>query len=112
LGAALSILLLNVFVIVVLIVAWQCGASIDVQFWTVMALGIIVTFGFYKFMKIQQGGGEKDEEGYPKGTRLWHVVCKIGDISQLERTRIWRILRYYMDGQMMFGHLYKKTGKV
>ena len=112
LGAALSILFINTSVLVVLLVAWFCGASIDVQFWIVMALGIIVTFGFYKFMKIQQGGGELDEEGYPKGTRLWHVVCKIGDISQLERTRIWRILRYDMDGPMMFGNLYKKPSNL
>ncbi len=108
LGAALSILFLNASVIIVLIVAWQCGASIDVQLFIVMALGILVTFGFYKFMKSQQSGGGLDEEGYPKGTRLWHIVCKIGDISQLERTRIWRKMRYNMDGPMMFGRIYDK----
>ena len=108
LGAALSILFINVAVVFVLLVAWQCGASIDVQNYVVMALGVSVTFGFYKFMKSQQNGGEIDEDGYPQGTRFWHIVCRIGDISQLERSRTWRRVRYIMDGPMMLGFIYKK----
>ena len=108
LGAALSILFINAMVVVALLVAWMCGASIDVQFLIVMVLGIAVTFGFYKFMKNQQGGGALDEEGYPQGTHLWHMICRIGDISQLERKRFWRIMRYKMDGPMMLNRIYKK----
>lgn len=108
LGAALSILFINAMVVVALLMAWMCGASIDVQFLIVMVLGIAVTFGFYKFMKNQQGGGALDEEGYPQGTHLWHMICRIGDISQLERKRFWRIMRYKMDGPMMLNRIYKK----
>ena len=111
-GAALSILFLNVAVILVLLVTWQFSASIDVQTYIVMALGVTVTFGFYRFMKSQQGGGDIDEEGYPQGTHLWHVVCRIGDISQLERSRVWRRVRYIMEGPMMLGFLFKKPRNI
>ena len=63
LGAALFILMLNFGVVLVWLVSWKLGASVDVQTYIVIALGLLVTFGFYKFMKVQQNGGPVDEEG-------------------------------------------------
>ena len=67
------------------------------------ALGILVTFGFYKFMKVQQNGGPEDEEGYPQGTALWDAMCKVGNWTHREKKRSWRVLREIMDGPMMGG---------
>ena len=97
LGAAASILTLNLVVVVAWLVSWQLGASIDVQTYVVLALSVLVTFVFYKLMKVQQNGGVIDDEGYPQGTVLWHWMCKLGAMSHREKGRLWRTLRWLMD---------------
>ena len=78
LGAALFILLLNFCVALIWFASWKLGASVNVQMYIVMALGFLVTFEFYKFMKVQQNSGPVDDEGYPQGTWLWHRMCELG----------------------------------
>ena len=101
LGAAFSILLLNFLVVVITLITWKLGASIDVQTYLVFAMGIGLTFVLYPFMRKQQLGGELDEEGYPKGTLLWKIICKIGSMSHMERGKVWKALRRFMDGPML-----------
>ena len=103
LGAALSILLVNFLVVVLWFVSWKLGASIDVQTYVSIGLGILTTFVFYKFMKIQQNGGPKDEEGYPQGTKLWHLMCRLGDWTHKENKRSWKFLERLMDGPLLGG---------
>lgn len=103
LGAALFILLLNFIVVLIWLASWKLGASVDVQTYVVIVLGLLVTFGFYKFMKVQQNGGLVDEEGYPQGTKLWHMMCKVGSWTHRENKRSWRVLREIMDGPLMGG---------
>lgn len=100
LGAALFILLINLMVVLVWVASWKLGASIDVQTYIVVALGLAVTFGFYKLMKVQQNGGPVDEEGYPQGTKLWHAMCKVGNWTHREQKRSWQVLRDMMDGSI------------
>ena len=101
LGAALSILLMNTIVVAVWLLTWQAGASFDVQAYVVMGLGVLMTFVFYKVMKTQQNSGPKDEEGFPQGTWLWHLFCRLGTLSHFEKGRIWRWLRWIMDTQFL-----------
>ena len=101
LGAALFILMLNFGVVLVWLLSWWLGASVDVQTYIVAALGLLVTFGFYKFMKVQQNGGPVDEEGYPQGTWLWHRMCELGYYTHRENKRTWRVLKRIMDGPLM-----------
>jgi hypothetical protein len=101
LGAALFILMLNFGVVLVWLLSWWLGASVDVQTYIVAALGLLVTFGFYKYMKVQQNGGPVDEEGYPQGTWLWHRMCELGHFTHKENKRAWRVLRVIMDGPLM-----------
>lgn len=105
LGAALFILFLNFMVVLIWLASWKLGASVDVQLYIVIALGMLVTFGFYKFMKMQQNGGPVDEEGYPQGTVLWHLMCKMGNWTHRENKRSWRVLRALMDGPLMGGKM-------
>lgn len=100
LGAALFILLINLLVICVLLLSWKLGASIDVQTYISIALGVIVTFGFYKLMRCHQNSGPLDEEGYPQGTKLWHVMCKLGDKTHREQNPTWSTLTKIMDGTL------------
>ena len=101
LGAAIFILTINLGVVLIWLLTWQLGASIDAQLYVVLALGFLVTFGFYKFMKAQQNGGPLDEEGYPQGTRLWHTACRLGAWTHKEDKRSWRVMKVIMDGPMM-----------
>ena len=101
LGAAIFILFINTMVVVVWLMTWLSGWPIDAQFYMVFVLGVLVTFGFYKFMKVQQNGGHIDEEGYPEGTALWHAMCKVGNWTHREKKRSWAIMRNLMDGPML-----------
>ena len=96
LGAALFILFLNFMVVMIWLASWKLGASVDVQLYIVIALGMLVTFGFYKFMKMQQNGGPEDEEGYPQGT-----MVKFGGFTHRENKRFWRGMKYLVDGPML-----------
>ena len=101
LGAALFIILINLMVVLVWLASWKLGASVDMQTYIVAVLGFMVTFGFYKFMKMQQNGGLADEEGYPQGTTLWHLMCKVGNWTHREKKRTWRVLKDIVDGPLM-----------
>ena len=115
LGAALSILLINAVVVMLWFVSWRCGASIDGQFYLVVFLGFLVTFGFYKFMRVQQAGGQRSKvEGQrdsirdlspetaagdvmPEGSAIWQMMGRLGRWSHKEDKRFWRVMRVMMD---------------
>jgi len=99
-GAALSIIMINTMVVLIWMVSWILGASIDVQTYVVLGLGIIVTFGLYNFVKIQQYGGPINETGSPQGTRLWHAMAKLGSYTKLEEGRFWKMMRCLIDGPL------------
>ena len=103
LGAALFILLINTGVVLIWFTSWQAGLSLDAQMYVVLALGLLVTFGFYRFMKKQQNGGPVDAEGYPEGSALWHAMCRLGNWTHREDRRSWRVVREFMDGPMLGG---------
>lgn len=100
LGAALFILLLNFLVVMIWLASWKLGASVDMQTYIVVALGLAVTFGFYKLMKLQQNGGPVDEEGYPQGTKLWHFMCGLGSLTHRENKKFWRVMQSFVDGPL------------
>ena len=101
LGAALFILLINFLVVMIWLLSWKLGASVDVQTYVVAILGFLVTFGFYKLMKSQQNGGPVDEEGYPQGSALWHLMEYMGTLTHREDKRFWRVMKYFVDGPML-----------
>ena len=103
LGAALFILMSNAMVVLIWLLSWKLGASIDGQTYIVAILGFLLTFVFYKFMKVQQNGGRLDEDGYPEGTAIWTAMCKVGKWTHREKKRTWRIMRQLMDSPMLGG---------
>lgn len=106
LGAALFILQMNILVLLGWLVAWCLGASLELQLYVVMALALAVTAGVYSLMRAQQNGGPVDEEGYPQGTKLWHLLCRLGEWTHKEDKRVWRMLKYIMDYPLL-GRLFK-----
>ena len=101
LGAAMSILMVNMLIVALLLLSWLLDASIDLQMYFVLALGFLATFVFYKVMKVQQNSGPRDEEGFPQGTSVWHWFCHLGELSHREKGRIWRSLRHLMDSHFI-----------
>jgi UDP-N-acetylmuramyl pentapeptide phosphotransferase/UDP-N-acetylglucosamine-1-phosphate transferase len=101
LGAALSILLINLSVVLIWFALWKFGVSIEWQTYIVALMGMTVTFGFYKLMKIQQFGGNTDENGRPQGTALWHFFLRMGEWSHREKGRVWRTIRWLMDSRWL-----------
>ena len=97
LGAALFILFMNLTVMLVWLLLWQNGASINTQTIVVVLMGVSVTFGFYKLMRWQQHSGPLGDDGCPQGTSLWHTLCRIGRWSHMEKGVIWCNLQKIVD---------------
>jgi len=97
LGAALFIIQLNIVVLLVWLFSWYLGASLNVQMYIVIAMGLLVTVGVYNLLRAHQNNGRVDEEGYPEGTLLWHFFCRLGTWTHKEDKRAWRVMKYLMD---------------
>ena len=106
LGAAMFIIQMNIVVLFGWWLAWYLGASMDVQLYVVVAMALMVTAGVYSLMRWQQNGGPVDEEGYPQGTELWHLLCRLGEWTHKENKRAWRMMRFIMDYPLL-GHSFK-----
>ena len=86
-GTTICELLLNTIVVASWYISYKLGASIDVQFYVVMGVGLLLTAGFYKFMRISN---KRDgalfratkwlgEKTHFEGNRSWGIVQKIVD---------------------------------
>lgn len=99
LAASIVILSINFSVIVVWLLLWMTGASVNVQTWTVILMGMAVTFGFYKLMRWQQHSGPIGADGLPQGTLLWQTACRIGRWSHIEKGKGWHFMQTMVDGR-------------
>ncbi len=97
LGAALAILAMNIAVVFIWLLTYKLGASVEVQLYVVLFLAILITFGFYRFMKMQQVGGPVDEEGYPEGSNLWKMFCRLGNWTHMEKGVLWKMMTRFVD---------------
>lgn len=88
-GAALSILMLNLLIILAWYLSYKLGASVDVQFYIVLGMGLLSTFGFYGFMRWCER----------RDNTLWQFACRIGESSHFERKGLFRWLQRMMDGE-------------
>ncbi len=86
-GTTISELLLNTLVIAVWFVTYKSGASIDVQFYVVIGVGLLLTAGFYKIMKINQA----------RNTALLRVMQRIGKATHFEECKGWKKLQRIVD---------------
>lgn len=102
-GAAISILNMNTTIIIIWLILYKCGASINTQTIVVMLLGFGVTFGFYKLMRWQQHSGPIGEDGHPQGTALWKAFCRLGGKSHLEQGKLWHTMQRLVDGKWTIG---------
>lgn len=86
-GTTFVILCLNILIVLVWWCSYLLGASIDVQLYIVLLMGILITFVFYKFARKQI-----DNE-----TSIYRFLKNIGDHTHIERKSIWRNIEKTMD---------------
>lgn len=100
LGAAMSIIFVNACVVGIWFLSYKLGAPMDLQIYFVIALGVLVTFGFYKFMRTQQNGGGVGDDGKPVGTFIWQKAKRVGKGSHFEKGVLWAFIRNLVDGTL------------
>ena len=80
-------ILSNLFVIFGWWLSYRLGASIDVQLYVVIVLGMGITFGFYRFARVQ----ERKKSG------IYNLLVKIGDWTHVGHTEWFEWLTSRLD---------------
>lgn len=86
-GTTITEILSNLLVVLIWWISYKAGASIDCQLYTVIGLGILVTFGFYKFARIQ----------IKKETNIYHILKRIGSWTHIGHTKGYEVWRNLLD---------------
>jgi UDP-N-acetylmuramyl pentapeptide phosphotransferase/UDP-N-acetylglucosamine-1-phosphate transferase len=88
-GTTVSELVLNSLVVTAWYVTYKLGASIDVQFYVVMGVGLLLTAGFYKFMKLNQA----------RQNGVYRMVKRLGRATYFEECRCWKKMQQIVDNK-------------
>lgn len=86
-GTTMAILSMNITTVLIWFLSWKLGASINLQTYIVVALGILNTFVFYKFMKVQAA----------RDSRIYRFMCSLGSLIHIGNTRFWKFMRDTVD---------------
>ena len=86
-GTTVFEVLSNLLVVFIWWVSYKAGASVDMQLYIVVALGFLVTFVFYGFVRIIQ----------KKGTPLFRFLQKVGKWTYVGHTKGFVRFRNFLD---------------
>ena len=86
-GTTVTEILSNLLVVGCWFLSYKLGASIDVQLYVVIALGLIVTFGFYRFVRVQER----------KNSKIFHCLQRVGRWTHVGHTRGFERFRDFLD---------------
>ncbi len=86
-GTTLSIIGINLFVVLCWFCTYKFGMSIDMQLYMVIALGFLVTFIFYPFVKKQ----------IKKESSIYHILHKVGKATHIQRKGFWLFIQQLAD---------------
>lgn len=88
-GTTISILTLNCLIVLSWYVGYLLGASVDLQVYIVIATSLLFTFGFYGGMRWCQR----------RNLLPWRFMCRLGEMSRIERKGLFLWLQHLMDGK-------------
>ena len=91
-ATSLSILLMDLVIVAVWFLSWKLGASVDMQLYVVIAMGLLVCFAFYFFMEAQRAKNDG------QGTELWCRCCRLGHRTRRGGARFRVRMRRLVDG--------------
>lgn len=96
LATSISILVINLIIIAVAVFSWRLGASVDMQAYLVIGMGLLIQ-GLYFFVQRQknQNNGE--------GSALYRRWCGRSHRTNLTCTRWWRAITNTVDGRFFGG---------
>lgn len=80
-------ILSNMLVVGVWYMAYRLGASVDMQLYVVIVMGMLITFAFYRFARVQQR----------KETRFYKWLTKVGDWTHVGHTLWFGRFRDFLD---------------
>lgn len=86
-GSALSIILINIFVVLCWFIAFKMGLGINTQLYIVVTLGILVTFVFYPFV----------QSHIRKQSTFYRILRRIALLTHAERKGFWAIAQKWAD---------------
>lgn len=86
-GITATEILSNLLVVGLWFMSYRLGASIELQLYIVIALGLLVTFGFYRFARVHQS----------KDTMTHKVLCRIGKWTHVGHTKGFMKFRDFLD---------------
>lgn len=86
-GTTMVEIFASLFVVAAWYLSYWLGASIDVQLYIVIFIGVLITFVFYKFARIQE----------TKQSKIYHLLTKIGDKTHVGHTRWFEGLKHILD---------------
>ena len=86
-GTTITILTINLFIVAIWFASYLLGASIDLQFYIVVILSLLVTFGLYVFFRSQE----------KKKTRFFYRCCAVGRKTHIARTGFWKFMMNLVD---------------
>ena len=86
-GTTATEIIANLFIIFAWYISYLLGASINVQLYVVIILGMGITFGFYKFARNNER----------KQTKIYHMLTKFGDWTHVGHTNWFEWLTRILD---------------
>ncbi len=91
----------NALGVVLLIIYWQLGMSVNLQVFMVILYALLFTWVFYFFMESQH----RKNDG--EGSALYQRVSKRAKKSNFSGTKTWNAIRLAVDGKFLGGTLHE-----
>ena len=86
-GITIFEILSNLMVVICWWIAYRAGASVSVQLYVVIFLGMMVTFGFYVMVRIMQR----------RDARMFHFLQRVGKATHVGHLPVFRRFRRFLD---------------
>jgi len=81
------IILTNLAIVAVWYFSYALGASITLQFYIVVGLSFLCTFGFYHYM----------QQCKQNNSPTWKRMCRLGNLLNLQSSKLFRSLEQFVD---------------
>lgn len=86
-GASVVEIFTNLLVVVGWYISYRAGASVDLQLYIVILLGVLITFAFYKFARVQE----------KKQSKAYFCLTRIGEKTHCGNTKWFNCIRNLSD---------------
>lgn len=87
----------NLIIVIVLLLSWRLGASVEVQLLIVVFMAMLLTWGFYFFMVSRQ----RQNDG--QGSEFFRKCCSGSRRTQFGQTKGWKAVTRIMDSRFLGG---------